>query len=130
MLGEKILLGFWIAGSFVTSKPNPSDVDVSPIYDLQKLKAVSRKPGSGRLKTLMGNRDSIARAFHVEAFPLPWISTGSSLFPEKLPADEQLYLLSAGGLDDWWQRLTQSDSTGGPVHAQVFAAKGYLEVIL
>jgi hypothetical protein len=129
-IGQKILLGFWIAGSFVTTKPDPNDVDVTPLYDLKALKAANGKPGSGQIKKLIGNRDSVARSFHVEAFPLPWSSTGSSLFPEKLPADEQSYLLSAGGLDDWWQRLTRRDAAGGPVHAETPAEKGYLEVIL
>ena len=130
MLGKKVLLGFWIAGSFVTSKLDPNDIDVSPIYDLQSLESANTKPGSGQIKKLIGNRSSIVREFHVEPFPLAWNSTKSSLFPEKLPGHEKSYLLSAGGLDDWWQRLRHVDQNGAPVHSELVAEKGYLEVIL
>jgi hypothetical protein len=129
-VNEKLLLGFWIAGSFVTLKPDPSDIDVTPIYDLERLKGLIGKPGIGHVKKLLGDRRSIVREFHVEAFPLAWTSTGSSLFPEKLPAEEQQYLLSAGGLADWWQRFTRASEDGGPVHAKSYAEKGFLEVIM
>lgn len=127
---RRLLIGVWIAGSFVTSKPDPSDIDITPIYDLAQFKTLNGKPGVGQVKKLLGDRARIRRAFHVEAFPLPWLSTGSSLFPEKLPPTEQVVLLNAGGLNDWWQRITRVDGRGGPVHAEVYAEKGYLEVIL
>jgi hypothetical protein len=129
-VGEKLLTGLWVAGSFVTLKPDPSDIDVTPIYDLAKFRGLHGKEGVGPVKQLLGDRARIARAFHVEAFPLPWVSTGSSLFPERLPEEEQSYLLGAGGLADWWQRTTRAKSDGHPEHAGVYAEKGFLEVIL
>jgi hypothetical protein len=129
-VGQRLLIGLWIAGSFVTLKKNPSDIDVTPIYDLARLKSLSGAKGIGQVKKLLGDRASVARAFHVEAFALPWVSTGSSLFPEKLPAAEQAYLLAAGGLTDWWQRITSPNELGGPRHAVMYAEKGFLEVIL
>ncbi len=114
----------------MTLEPDPSDIDITPIYDLAAVKGLAGRPGVGQIKKLVGNRDSIVRGFHVEAFPLPWWSTGSSLFPEKLPAVEQQYLLNLGGLSDWWQRLTRTDASGGPLHAVAYAEKGFLEVIM
>jgi len=116
-LGVRVLLGVWIAGSFITREPNPSDIDISPIYDANVLPTLAGKPGKGRVSRLLGDRDWLKRHFYVESFPLGWKPTKSSLFPDKLPNTEQQYLLSAGGLTDFWQREKRSDANGSPLHA-------------
>jgi hypothetical protein len=127
-LGVRVLLGVWIAGSFITREPNPSDIDISPIYDAKLLPTLAGMPGKGPVAQLLGSRDWLKRHFYVEPFPLGWKPTGSSLFPEKLPSGEQQYLLLAGGLTDFWQREKRSEIDGSPLHANQYAYKGFLEV--
>jgi hypothetical protein len=128
-LGVKVLLGVWIAGSFVTNKPNPGDIDITPIYDAAVVPTIARKPGVGKIRQLIGDRDWIKRHFFVEAFPLGWNASGSSLFPDKLPLSEKSYLLAAGGLNDWWQRETRAHPSGMPADSDSYAYKGFLEVL-
>jgi hypothetical protein len=128
-VGSRVLIGIWIAGSFVTKEPNPSDIDLTPIYDRAVVASLAGKPGVGKIRLLLGDRDRLKRYFYVESFPVGWRSVGSSLFPEKLPSDEQQYLLAAGGLTDFWQREKRSDPDGGPLPSERYAYKGFLEVL-
>lgn len=128
-VGSRALMGIWIAGSFITTKPNPSDIDVTPIYDRAVVAGLTGKPGVGKIRLLLGDRDRLKRYFHVESFPVGWRSTGSSLFAEKLPSEEQDYLLAAGGLTDFWQREKRSRPDGAPMPSDRYAYKGFLEVL-
>ncbi len=40
---ERLLLGLWFAGSFITSKPEPEDIDLTVIYDGAAMSAMEGK---------------------------------------------------------------------------------------
>ncbi|WP_251440150.1 hypothetical protein [Microbacterium sp. USTB-Y] len=128
--GVEVLRGIWIAGGFTTDAEDPSDIDVSPIYDKGMLDGLNGKPGSGRLKRLFSHRESIARDYRVEPFALPWAPIASTLFATNLPPAERDMLAVRGGLDSWWGRTRPPGERVAPQPPTTLAERGYLEVIL
>ena len=128
--GAEILRGVWIGGSFTSDTLNPSDIDVSPIYDKAALDALSGKMGSGRVKELITHRARVVNAYKVEPFALPWLSIASTLLPDRLPPAQRDALAARGGLDAWWGRTRPSGPRAAPLAPSTLADRGYLEVIL
>jgi len=130
LAGAEILRGVWIGGSFASDAVDPSDIDVSPIYDKSRLLSLSGKPGSGRIKELFAHRARIALAYKVEPFAMPWLPIASTLFPDRLALGERDALAARGGLDSWWGRARPAGPRVAPVPPTTLADRGYLEVIL
>lgn len=126
----EILRGLWIGGSFTTSYLEPSDIDVSPIYDKDALVALSGKPGSGKIKALIAHRESIVATYNVEPFAIPWLPIASTLLPDRLPLAERDALAVRGGLDSWWGRMRPPGERVAPIPPTTLADRGYLEVIV
>ncbi|WP_434738105.1 DUF6932 family protein [Microbacterium wangruii] len=128
--GVEVLRGVWVAGSFISSTIDPSDIDVSPIYDRRVLLQLSGKPGSGRFKELLSHRDRIVSTYKVEPFPVPWLALPSTLLPARLSPADRDTLAVRGGLDTWWGRVRPPGPRVAPVAPTTLADRGYLEVIL
>lgn len=128
--GVDVLHGVWIAGSFTTDTINPSDIDVSPIYDKGALLALNGKPGSGLIKRLFEHRDRVVATYKVEPFAVPWHPIASTLLPERLQPHERDALAVRGGLDSWWGRTRPPGPRVAPLPPTTLADRGYLEVIL
>jgi hypothetical protein len=129
--GVKILLGLWFAGSFITTKAEPNDIDLTVIYDGAVMSEMEGKPGSRDLRKLAGlrHRDDATRKYGLQVFPIPWRSIGSTLHTEKLTWHETQYLVKLGALDDFWQRKPP-EVKAAPVAPLVKADRGYVEVML
>ncbi|MEE8667258.1 MAG: hypothetical protein SOI13_05205 [Bifidobacterium mongoliense] len=126
--GDKLLLAAWISGSFISSKLNPEDIDISPIIQQDALEHSGIS--SNRLKSLIGHREKVRERYHVEPFPIRWRSIESTLIPERLPDDVKTYLAQRGAMDDWWQRSRPNPSIKQrPVAPSRISSRGYLEVI-
>jgi hypothetical protein len=123
-------LGVWIAGSFITAKAEPSDLDLTVIYDGAAMSGMYGKPGSRELRKLAGlrDRDNATGKFGVQVFPIPWRSVASTLHTEKLSWHDTQYLVKLGALDDFWQRKPPV-AKGPPTPPPVKADRGYLEVM-
>lgn len=128
--GAEVLRGVWIGGSFTSATLDPSDIDVSPIYEKDTLLALSGKPGSGRMKELIAHRARIVKTYKVEPFAVPWLPIASTLLPDRLPPAERDALAVRGGLDSWWGRTRPPGPRVAPVPPTSLADRGYLEVIL
>ena len=120
----------WIAGSFASSTLDPSDIDVSPIYDRDALVGLSGKPGSGRIKELFTHRARVVSTYKVEPFAVPWLPIPSTLLPDRLTPAERDVLSVRGGLDTWWGRVRPPGPRVAPVPPTTLADRGYVEVIL
>ncbi|MBT2516294.1 hypothetical protein J7E29_02500 [Streptomyces sp. ISL-90] len=129
-LGATVLRAIWLAGSFISSKHDPSDIDVSPIYDKTVLAAHSGRPGVGGVKRLFEQRSRVVDEFRVEPFALPWLSIASTLLPAQLPAAERDALSVRGGVDSWWGRTRPAGARVAPVPPTTLADRGFLEVLL
>jgi hypothetical protein len=128
-LDGRLLLGYWIGGSFTTAALNPTDLDCSPILDEARLVASRGREGSGLVKKLTGQRDAIKATFHVEVFPFRWLPVRSSLFPRACTDAERHSLAVRGGVDTWWQRVAPPGPKGPPALPGHRPERGYLEVM-
>lgn len=126
---EKLLLGLWFAGSFITDRQEPDDIDLTAIYDGAKMSTMEGKPGSRELRKLAGLRHRKAGEHGIEVYPLPWRSIASTLFTEKLTLHDSQYLVKLGALDDFWQRKPPITKDAAPIAPLVKADRGYLEVM-
>jgi hypothetical protein len=126
---EDLLLSVWLGGSFISTAPNPQDVDISPLVNTPVLDSISGKRGSGKARKLIQHRGSIVDRYRVEPFPILWHPIMSTF---RLPVDPQHrdYLFRRGGMDDWWQRVRPPGPKGPPQAADARARRGYVEVIL
>lgn len=129
-LGTPVLRAIWLAGSFISSKLDPSDIDVSPIYDKHVMDAHAGRPGIGGVKRLFEQRTRVVDEFKVEPFALPWLSIASTLLPERLPSAERDALTVRGGVDSWWGRMRPPGERVAPVPPTTLADRGFLEVLL
>lgn len=125
-----ILRSVWVAGSFVSAKLDPSDIDVSPIIDGPAADAMKGRPGSGAIRKLVTHRESVRNEYNVEPFPIRWCPI---VRPFRARAnggiDELAYLSDRGKMDDWWQRR-RIDNEDIPSIASCDAKRGYLEVTI
>lgn len=110
-----IVDSYWLAGSFVSAKLNPSDLDLSTVADQSR--SLHLVPGWDQL-ILFKNR------WKTENCP----TLGRTLLLDEygfvkksdLDPDVQGYRLARGYWDDWWQRSRETKED---------LARGYVEVI-
>lgn len=129
VFNQQLLHTLWIAGSFISDVVDPSDIDVSPVYDEVVIGSLAGKQGIGNVKNLVGHRQKLVDKYKVEPFPIPWRSLESTLNVKSLLEDEQNYLAKRGGLDDWWQRVRPLGPRRASEAPTVVAVRGYLEVM-
>ncbi|WP_075891245.1 DUF6932 family protein [Actinomyces provencensis] len=126
----RALLGVWLAGSFISAKIDPSDLDCTPVLDVKVMEATKGRPGHGDMKKLVRHRDGVRSMFHVEVFPYKWTPVRSSLFPATCSQSERDSLCARGALDAWWQRVRPPGPERAPEPSPPYPERGYLEVIL
>lgn len=125
------LRAVWFAGSFISDKLNPEDIDITPIINGASVEALKGHPGAGKVKQLFTERQHAVDSFHVEPFVVQWVPLASTLFPDTLSDQAQSYLRQRGGVDDWWQRLRATPGIKAkPTAAEATPRRGYLEVIV
>jgi hypothetical protein len=130
-LSATLLRGMWVAGSFVSAELDPSDIDVSPLYDEAALRASAGMPGIGQAKRLFEHRKRVVQEFRVEPFAVPWHAIPSTLLPERLEPAMRDALAVRGGVDSWWGRVRpHGDRDQAPVAPTALADRGFLEVFL
>ncbi|MFD1145734.1 DUF6932 family protein [Saccharothrix hoggarensis] len=118
----------WLAGSFISGKLNPDDLDVTPVIDRRALVEAQTHRRSKALKRLIGHRTGIVERFKVEPFVLEWEPVASTLRPTAVGSSARDYLERRGSLDDWWQRLRAPGPKGPSTEEEAPPRRGYLEV--
>lgn len=116
----------WIGGSFVTSKTDPADLDVTWIVhrgDFERVRSDAKTAqmierfARSKLKPKV-SIDSYMMAY--EAIPQPDMSDHV----------QKRYWIPRGHWDDWWQRVRQTTEGLDPTPLDAAPCRGYLEVIL
>lgn len=127
-----LIEGVWVGGSFVTSKPDPDDIDCLFVLSGGAFDAL---PSNGqRHKVNLFNRKGYLREKHqlrVESFLLvrtpiaqPWAKGG--VHPDAAP-----YAQVRGAWDDWWLRTRTGELPDeDPRIESAEPRRGYLEVTL
>jgi hypothetical protein len=110
-----VVSSYWIAGSFVSGKDRPGDVDFTAVID-----GPASSPDPVALSDFTNPRDHWAHHIHPDVGRLLKLDAfGIVKLPDGHP-QQRVYYELRGYWDDWWQR---SRATGQAL------ARGYVEVV-
>ncbi|MCL8026079.1 DUF6932 family protein [Nocardioides bruguierae] len=128
--GRELLKCLWLAGSFVSGKVEPNNIDVTVCLDDEARVALKGKSGSGWLARAF-QRQACKQQFGVSPLELRYRRVVSVFHTRVTDAADKAYLQDRGGWDEWWQRCRDPGAaTGEPTVATVETRRGYLEVVL
>jgi hypothetical protein len=127
--GERLLLATWLAGSFVSSKFDPHNVDLTLILDGEQVDSCQGKPGISQLRKLT-HRDRMLEVFKVTPCPVRYRYFRSPFMQHITGRPEvEEYVMLRGAFDDFWQRARPDGAPKGePTPETAAARRGYLEV--
>lgn len=127
ILSGPLLDRVWLGGSFVSTKLDPRNVDVTLIINKEAKDAVKGKPGAGLFAR---SRASVLSEYNVSPLYLNYRPVVSVFKLDELEDDEKSYLAARGAWDDWWQRRRQDGQRQEPTLETCAPRRGYLEVVL
>ncbi|MBM7089848.1 hypothetical protein JTP67_15145 [Streptomyces sp. S12] len=131
MDGYPLVHRLWLGGSFVSTKPDPRNINATVLIDVRAERAVRGRPGSKWLTTAFQSRDKMLRTFGVSPVRVGYQPVGHVFRPERFSAEERTYFMERGVWDDWWQRCRLPGQTDrSPSRESAAPARGYLEVRL
>ncbi|PWI43639.1 hypothetical protein [Streptomyces sp. ICBB 8177] len=120
----------WLGGSYVSTKVNPQNIDLTVLIDDRAASAMKGLPGSRWLLSAF-NREARLDEFGVSPLPVRYRPIVSVFRAERLDAEDQAYLRERGAWDDWWQRCrTSGVDKSEPTIESAAPRRGYLEVTL
>ncbi|QIX25173.1 hypothetical protein ncot_00165 [Nocardioides sp. JQ2195] len=128
--GKQLVRCLWLGGSYVSSRVDPSNIDVTVCVNDATRLALKGQPGSKWLSQAF-SREERRKEFGVSPLELRYRPVVSVFRSRVTDTEDQQYLQDRGGWDEWWQRCRDSGAqSGGPTLATVEAMRGYLEVTI
>lgn len=127
--GRRLVMTTWLAGSFVSGKFDPANLDLTLLVDGELAESCRGKSGIAGIKRL-SHRDGMLAMFYVS----PCIVRHRyfrSPFRQQIVGNPEVedYVMMRGAFDDWWQRTRPGGvPKGEPTRASAEARRGYLEV--
>ena len=127
--GKRLVMTTWLAGSFVSPKLDPGNLDLTVIIDGELAASCQRRPGIGQLRKL-SHRDGMLKEFKVSPCVVRHRYFRSPFGPQIAGRPEvEEYVMMRGAFDDWWQRARPDGvPKGEPTLETAVARRGYLEV--
>lgn len=130
LLSGPLLHYAWLGGSYVSTKIDPDNIDLTVFIDDAGARALRGRPGAAWL-TKAFSRASMMRKFGLSPIRVRYRPIPSVFQSEKLSPEDREYLRERGAWDDWWQRCRQPGIEKlGPTVETAATARGYLEVTL
>ncbi len=129
-LGDDALLSVvWLAGSFISEKLDPHNLDLSVMVGYDAIQKCKGKPGAKKLVEL-ANREKMLKQFRLSPILIRYRYVQSPFRLQNLaPGPELDYALNRGAFDDFWQRTRPVGEPKGPPTKESGAlSRGYLEV--
>lgn len=131
LAGRPLIHRLWLGGSFVSTKPDPGNIDATLLIDTRAERAVRGRPGSKWLTTAFQSRDRMKEKFGVSPLRIGYQPVAHIFEPERFTPEERTYFTQRGMWDDWWQRCRLPDGQDrSPSVEGAAPARGYLEVRL
>ncbi|KPN16319.1 DUF6932 family protein [Arthrobacter sp. Edens01] len=127
LLPGPLLDRIWLGGSFVSTKLDPRNVDVTLIINKEAKDVLKGRQGAGLFTR---SRASVLSKYGVSPLYLNYKPVVSVFKLDELEDDERTYLAARGAWDDWWQRRRQSGLQQEPTLESCVPRRGYLEVVL
>lgn len=129
--GIPLIHSLWLGGSFVSTKLDPGNIDVTVLIDTRAESAVRGRPGSKWLTTAFQSRARMREKFGVSPLRIGYRPVAHIFEPERFSPDERTYFTQRGVWDDWWQRCRlPAGKDRSPSEESAAPARGYLEVRL
>lgn len=127
--GESLVHSVWLGGSFVSSRLNPRNADLTVFVNDAAAKSIKGKSRSGWItkafKRVHTEKEYLLSALEVRYHPI------RSVFDlDVLEHPELEYLRQRGAWDDWWQRCRPAGQKDAPTLESAAPRRGYLEVTL
>lgn len=127
--GESLVHCVWLGGSYVSSRLNPSNIDMSVLVDTASEQKIKGRPKSGWMVEAF-SREKIKDRYKVSPLRVPYRLVESVFVSHRLPVEDQDYLRERGAWDDWWQRCRPAGEKTAPMLDTARPRRGYLEVTL
>lgn len=115
----------WIGGSFLSSRSNPSDIDVVYWLRAEDYDRVQDDSLKKRLNIFRGEQQLFRKNIRVDSYVMDWRPRSSA---KPVGVLEQEPLAHRGYWDDWFQR--QKTESWNGVGSDPLPRRGYVEVIL
>ncbi|MFJ3954266.1 DUF6932 family protein [Streptomyces libani] len=126
----RLIHSLWLGGSFVSTKVDPGNIDLTVLTDDAAVAALKGLPGT-RWLTSAFKREARLAEFGVSPLHVGYRPIVSVFRPETLDAADQTYLRHRGAWDDWWQRCRPDGvDKSEPTLDSAAPRRGYLEVTL
>lgn len=131
-ISADLVESIWLGGSFITSKTDPDDIDVTLLIRKRAFDALSNTK-RGAVRKLGGRAAPLVshvrhhHGLRVDPFNLVCSQIALPFGDDLLTEEERGYLQSRGTWDDWWQR-SRSVGAASPSTADAEPVRGYLEV--
>ncbi|MFE3990483.1 DUF6932 family protein [Streptomyces goshikiensis] len=127
--GSTLLHCVWLGGSFVSSRLNPSNADLTVFVNESSAQAIKGQRGAGWM-TQAFKRQHTERLFSLSAIEVRYRPIRSVFQLDELEHPELEYLRQRGSWDDWWQRCRPPGEKDAPTLESAAPRRGYLEVTL
>lgn len=117
----------WIGGSYLTSKPEPGDIDCVYVID-DAFIALASEEAKGVLQAFAAK--SVLRAqlgLHLDTFVLNWRASAT---PLRSNPEVRFYHEARGYWDDLWSKMRSGANGSIPTRVDSHPRRGYVEVIL
>lgn len=120
----------WLGGSFISTKLNPQNIDLTVLLDEGTAAAMRGLEGTRWLASAFNRKARLAE-LGVSPLRVGYRPIVSVFRPERLDPAEQAYLRERGAWDDWWQRCRPNGvDKSEPTIQSAAPRRGYVEVTL
>ncbi|MGW3691935.1 DUF6932 family protein [Streptomyces sp. NPDC005125] len=127
---HQLIHAIWLGGSYVSSKINPQNIDLTVLIDERAASAMKGLEGSRWLSSAFNRKARLAE-LGVSPLRVGYRPVISVFRAELLDPEDQAYLRERGAWDDWWQRCRPDGvDKSEPTLETVAPQRGYLEVTL
>ncbi|MFJ9819346.1 DUF6932 family protein [Streptomyces sp. NPDC101151] len=127
--GEPLIHRVWLGGSFVSSRVNPRNADLTVFVNDTAAQTIKGKPKAGWM-TRAFTRIHTEKDYFLSALEVRYRPIRSVFQLGELEHTELEYLRQRGAWDDWWQRCRPVGEKDAPTLESAEPRRGYLEVTL
>ncbi|MFF2383100.1 DUF6932 family protein [Streptomyces sp. NPDC058108] len=127
--GQSLVHCVWLGGSFVSSRLDPRNADLTVFINDEAALAIKGKPRSGWM-TKAFTRIHTERKYLLSALEVRYHPISSVFDLDVLEHPQLEYLRQRGAWDDWWQRCRPAGQKDAPTLESAVPKRGYLEVTL
>lgn len=117
----------WIGGSYLTSKPDPGDIDCVYLIDSAVMANASEEASRILWAFASGNIVKDHLGLELDTFVLQWEASAT---PLRSNPEVRSYHETRGYWDDLWSKMRSGPRGSSPTRVDSHPRRGYVEVIL